>query len=128
MNYPQDLKYTENDEWIRADGDQAKIGISDFAQDQLSDVVYLEYTVEIGDTVSAGDAVGTVESVKAAADVYAPVSGEVTSLNEALLNSPELINSDPYGEAWMIEMTLRDESELGRLMSAEEYQAFNENR
>lgn len=128
MDYPQDLKYTENDEWVRVDGDSATIGITDFAQDQLSDIVYLEYTVGVGDKVSAGDAVATVESVKAASDIYSPVSGEVAYVNEDLLGSPELVNSDPYGEAWMLKLTTSDSSELENLLSASEYQAHNEDR
>lgn len=128
MDYPQDLKYTENDEWIRVDGDTATIGITDFAQDQLSDIVYLEYSRDVGASVSAGDAVATVESVKAAADVYAPVSGEVTAVNEALLEAPELVNSDPYGEAWMVKLAISDSGELDNLLSASDYQAFNEDR
>lgn len=128
MDYPQDLKYTENDEWVRVDGDSATIGITDFAQDQLSDIVYLEYTVGVGDKVSAGDAVATVESVKAASDIYSPVSGEVAAVNEDLLGSPELVNSDPYGEAWMLKLTTSDSSELENLLSASEYQAHNEDR
>lgn len=128
MDYPQDLKYTENDEWVRVDGDSATIGITDFAQDQLSDIVYLEYTVEVGDSISAGDAVATVESVKAAADIYSPISGEVTAVNEDLLGSPELVNSDPYGEAWMLKLTASDSSDLDKLLSASDYQAHNEDR
>lgn len=128
MNYPQELKYTENDEWVRVEGGQATIGITDFAQDQLSDVVYLEYAVEVGDSVAAGEAVAVVESVKAAADIYAPASGEVTALNQDLLGSPELVNSDPYGEAWMIRLTVSDESELDELMDADSYREFNEER
>lgn len=128
MDYPQDLKYTENDEWVRVDGDSATIGITDFAQDQLSDIVYLEYTVEVGDSISSGDAVATVESVKAAADIYSPISGEVTAVNEDLLGSPELVNSDPYGEAWMLKLTASDSSDLDKLLSASDYQAHNEDR
>lgn len=128
MDYPQDLKYTENDEWVRVDGDSATIGITDFAQDQLSDIVYLEYTVEVGDSISAGDAVATVESVKAAADIYSPISGDVTAVNEDLLGSPELVNSDPYGEAWMLKLTASDSSDLDKLLSASDYQAHNEDR
>lgn len=128
MNYPEDLKYTENDEWVRIEGEVATVGITDFAQDQLSDIVYLEYLVEVGEAISARDAVGTVESVKAASDVYAPVSGEVVAVNEELLESPELVNTDPYGGAWMLKIAMSDGAELDKLMSSVDYQAFNEER
>jgi glycine cleavage system H protein len=120
MNFPKDLKYTENDEWVRVDGDVGTIGITDFAQDQLSDVVFVEYLVFEGDAVDQGDPCTTVESVKAAADVYTPVSGEIVAVNEDLADSPELVNSDPYGEAWMFKVKLDDPSELDDLLDAEE--------
>jgi len=120
MNFPKDLKYTENDEWVRVDGDVGTIGITDFAQDQLSDVVFVEYLVFEGDVVDQGDPCTTVESVKAAADVYTPVSGEIVAVNEDLADSPEMVNSDPYGEAWMFKVKLDDPSELDDLLDAEE--------
>ncbi len=120
MNFPKDLNYTENDEWVRVDGDVGTIGITDFAQDQLSDVVFVEYLVFEGDAVDQGDPCTTVESVKAAADVYTPVSGEIVAVNEDLADSPELVNSDPYGEAWMFKVKLDDPSELDDLLDAEE--------
>jgi glycine cleavage system H protein len=106
MNYPADLKYSENDEWIRIEGNTGTIGITDFAQDQLSDVVFVEIIVEPDEDLNQGDACATVESVKAAADVYLPVGGTITELNEDLLDTPELVNSDPYGEAWMVKIEL----------------------
>lgn len=120
MNFPKDLNYTENDEWVRVDGDVGTIGITDFAQDQLSDVVFVEYLVFEGDAVDQGDPCTTVESVKAAADVYTPVSGEIVAVNEDLADSPELVNSDPYGQAWMFKVKLDDPSELDDLLDAEE--------
>jgi glycine cleavage system H protein len=121
MNTPQELKYTENDEWLRVEGDTATMGITDYAQDQLSDIVFVELLVDPGDSVDAGDAVATVESVKAAADVYAPVSGEITEINEDLDDSPEVVNSDPYGEAWMIKIEIAEPSEIDELMDADTY-------
>jgi glycine cleavage system H protein len=121
MITPAELSYTENDEWIRVDGDSGTVGITDYAQDQLSDVVFVELLVDEGETVDMGDTIATVESVKAAADVYSPVRGTIVSINEDLMESPELINSDPYGDAWMVKITLADPSELEDLMDAETY-------
>lgn len=121
MQFPEDLRYTENDEWIRADGDIGWIGITDFAQDQLSDIVYVEVLEEAGAQLKQGDPFGAVESVKAAADVYMPVSGEILEVNGALSDGPELINSDPYGEAWMAKVKLSDPSELDDLLDAKAY-------
>ncbi len=123
MITPKDLKYTENDEWIRVEGEIGTIGITDYAQDQLSDIVFVEFVVDEGDVVSKGDGCVTVESVKAAAEVYMPVSGEIVAINEDLADSPELVNGDPYGEAWMIKVRLSDPSELDDLMSAADYEA-----
>lgn len=117
------LKYSKDHEWVLVEGNKVKIGISDHAQDALGDVVFVELPEE-GDEVTANESFGTVESVKAVSDVYSPVSGKVVESNEALLDSPELINSDPYGEGWMIVVELEDESELDGLLSAEEYEAF----
>lgn len=123
MNIPGDLKYTKNDEWIRVEGNQGVIGITDHAQEQLSDIVFVEIVLGVGDTASQGDTCATVESVKAAADVYLPVSGKVVAVNEDLPNSPELINSDPYGSAWMLKIEISDASELDGLMDAAKYEA-----
>jgi len=122
MNIPSDLKFTEQDEWARLEGDIVTIGISDFAQDQLSDIVYVEYLVAEGEQVTSGDACATLESVKAAADVYVSVSGEVVEVNEDLVDTPEAVNSDPYGAAWMVKIKVSDSSELDSLMDAATYE------
>jgi glycine cleavage system H protein len=121
MDTPDELKYSENDEWILVEGDTGTVGISDYAQDQLSDVVFVELLVEEGETVDQGDTIATVESVKAAADVYSPVSGKISEINDLLADSPELINTDPYGDAWMIRIILSDPSEVDDLMDADTY-------
>ncbi len=118
MNFPKELKYTKNDEWIRIAGDEGTIGITDYAQDQLSDIVFVEYLVDIGDSVDKDDTFATVESVKAAADVYMPVAGEIVAVNEDLPDAPEQVNSDPYGEAWMIKIKVSDSSQLDDLLDA----------
>lgn len=122
-----DLLYTNDDEWVRVEGEEAVVGISDYAQNSLSDIVYLELP-SVGDTYGKGDSFGVVESVKAAADLYMPVSGEVTAVNEALIDRPELVNEDPYGEAWMVRIRLGDTSELDELMDADAYRTFNQGR
>ena len=116
----RDRLYTETDEWIKVEGDVATVGITDYAQKKLRDIVGVELP-EAGRRVKAGEAVATVESVKATADVYAPVSGEVVEVNERLLDEPELINRDPYGEGWMFKMRVEDRSELSRLLTPERY-------
>lgn len=124
LNFPADLKYTENDEWIKVDGDTARIGLTDYAQDQLSDIVYVDLSdVDEGATVAQGETFGAVESVKAASDVYAPASGEVLAVNEALEDEPELINNSPYDNGWMIEIKLSNPGELNNLMDVEAYKA-----
>ncbi len=128
MKTPKDLKYTKTDEWIMVEGDQATIGITDFAQDQLSDIVYVELLVEEEDSIAKGDGIATIESVKAAADVNTPVSGTIIAINDALEDTPELLNSDPFEGGWIIKLTLDDPSELDDLMSAEDYEAYNEER
>lgn len=122
MNIPNELKYTNNDEWIKVDGETGTVGITDHAQDQLSDIVYFEVLVSEGDEIKQGDSLATVESVKAAADIYAPVSGTITAINDDLADTPEMINSDPYGKAWMVKLTLHDIEELDKLMDAVAYQ------
>ncbi len=122
MNVPQDLKYTKNDEWIRVENGTGTVGITDYAQDQLSDIVYVEVIVGVGDVVNQGDSLATLESVKAAADVYAPVSGKVIAVNESLPDTPELVNSDPYGAAWLVKLELSDPTELDGLLDASAYQ------
>jgi glycine cleavage system H protein len=124
MNHPDDLRYSRTHEWVRAEGDTATIGITDFAQNELGDVVYLELP-EVGRTLQKGDVFGTVESVKAVSDLYAPVSGEVIEVNEELPESPEEINQDPYVRGWMIIMTMEDPSELEDLLTAKQYEQAN---
>jgi len=121
MKTPANLKYSENDEWILVNQNIGTMGITDYAQDQLSDVVFVEFLVDEGETVDQGDTIATVESVKAAADVFAPVSGTITAINEGLSDSPELINTDPFGEAWMVKIALSDPSELDDMMDAGTY-------
>lgn len=128
MEIPKDLKYTESDEWVRVEGETATTGISDYAQDQLSDIVYVEHVVDEGDTVAQGEAHSAVESVKAAADVYMPVGGKILAINENLESSPELVNTDPYGEAWMVKFEVSDASELEGLMDAAAYEKYCEER
>jgi glycine cleavage system H protein len=123
MKIDPDCRYNQEHEWIRAEGDEGVVGISDYAQDQLSDVVYVELP-EVGDTFEQGDMFAVVESVKAASDVYMPVSGEILEINEKLEDSPELVNQDPYGEAWFVRITITDPAELDGLMDAGEYEAF----
>ncbi len=127
MNIPADLLYTKEDEWIRVEGEEGVIGVTDYAQDSLSDIVYVELPGE-GDALNAGDSFGVVESVKAAADLYMPISGEVLAVNEEIIDAPEMINEDPYGKAWMIRIKITDPSELDGLMDAEAYQKYCEER
>lgn len=122
MNIPNELKYTENDEWIRVEGSTGTIGITDYAQDQLSDIVYVEIVVSDGETVSQGDSCATIESVKAAADVYMPVSGTIIAVNDDLADAPETVNSDPFGDAWMVKVEISDSGELENLLDAEAYE------
>ncbi len=124
MNIPNDLRFTQKVEWIRLEGNVGPIGITDYAQDQLSDIVFVEIQVGEGDALSKGDAIAAVESVKAASDVYVPVSGTVTAINDALSDTPEAVNSDPYGGAWMIKIELSTPSELDGLMDAAAYEAY----
>lgn len=128
MKTLSDLKYTKTDEWVKVEGKTATIGITDFAQSQLSDIVFLEIVPSAGDTATKGKACATIESVKAASDVNFPVSGKVTEINESLSQTPELINSDPYGAAWMIKIELSDPMELDGLMDSKAYEAFCQER
>ena len=128
MEFPGDLKYTGSDEWIKAESDTATLGVTDFAQDQLSDVVYFEIVVGVGDVISKGDEVAILESVKAAAEIYSPVSGEVTEINAALPDSPEVVNSDPYRGGWMLRIRMSDPTELEQMMDPAAYQENTEER
>jgi glycine cleavage system H protein len=123
MNIPSDLKYTKNDEWIKVDSKSGIVGITDYAQNQLSDIVFVEIVVSIGDQVKQGDTCATVESVKAAADVYMPVSGKIIQINEKLPDTPEIVNSDPYGQAWLVKVELSIATELDNLYDAAGYDA-----
>lgn len=127
MNTPQDLHYAKSDEWVRIEGDIATIGISDYAQDALNDIVYVELP-SVGDSFKKGDSFGSVESVKAASDLYTSVSGTVTEVNSDLEDSPELINSDPYGKGWIVKLKLDGAPDLSDLMDAPAYIEYCDNR
>lgn len=122
MNFPENVKYTKDHEWIRLEGDVAYVGITDFAQEQLGDVVFVDIQA-VGDTLEAGEAFGTIEVVKTIADVFMPVGGEVLEQNEALADQPELVNKDPYGEGWLIKIKPDPETNFDVLMDAQDYQA-----
>jgi glycine cleavage system H protein len=121
--YPQELLYTKEHEWVRIDEAIATIGITDHAQQELGDIVYVELP-KPGDHVAANESFGTVESVKAVSEIYSPVTGDVTAVNPKIQSSPELVNSDPHGEAWLIRVRIEDRSEVENLMTAEDYEAY----
>jgi glycine cleavage system H protein len=123
MQFPADIKYTKEHEWIRVDGDVATVGVTDFAQDALGDVVYVDLP-EPGEEVAAGDSVAEIESVKAVSDVYSPLTGELVAVNEELDGSEESINEDPYGAGWLFQIKMSDLAELDGMMDAEAYKAF----
>ena len=125
MEFPEELKYTEEHEWILVEGDIVTVGITDFAQDSLGDVVFAELP-EVGTVLAAGKPFGVVESVKAVSDIYSPVSGEVVEINEELPDAPEVINTSPYEDGWMVKIKLADTAELDDLMDADDYQSFIE--
>ena len=127
MNFPSDLRYTKNDEWVRVEGSADTAGLSDYAQDQLSDIVFVELPTT-GQTLRQGETAASVESVKAAAEVYMPLSGTITAVNEGLADTPELVNQDPYGRAWMVKFTPSDLGELDGLMDAAAYEAYCKER
>ena len=120
MNIPDNLKYTEEHEWIRVEGDEIVVGVTDFAQGELGDVVFIELETE-GEELSIGDTFGTIEAVKTVSDLYMPVDGLVVKVNPALEDTPELVNSDPFGEGWMIRIKLSDPSQLDDLIPADKY-------
>lgn len=128
MNVPTGLKFTNSDEWVKVDGNIATVGISDYAQEQLSDIVFVEITAAVGEAVKKNSTIATVESVKAAADVNCPVSGKVVEVNEALSQTPEAVNSDPFGAAWMLKLEISSPAELDNLMDADAYQKYCEER
>jgi glycine cleavage system H protein len=123
MPYPSDYRYTQEHEWVRLEGNLATVGITDYAQHELGDVVYVDLP-KVGAKLNAGESFGTVESVKAVSDIYAPVSGEVAEVNSGLSETPETINKDPHGKAWLIKLKLANSSEVSKLMDAAAYEAF----
>ena len=122
MNYPTNIKYTSEHEWIRIEGDEAYVGITDYAQDQLGDIVFIDIPCE-GETLEAGEVFGTIEVVKTVSDLFLPVAGEVLEQNEALADNPELVNKDPYGEGWLIKIKPNNVADVEGLLDAEAYQA-----
>lgn len=123
--YPDNFHYTKDHEWLKAEGGVATVGITDFAQKQLGDVVYVELP-EVGSSLESHQSLGVVESVKAVSDIYAPISGEVLEVNEALNDTPETLNEDPHGEGWIIKLKIKDPSQVEKLMSVSEYEKFLE--
>jgi glycine cleavage system H protein len=123
LAYPQEFLYSKDHEWVRVDESVGTIGITNYAQKELGDIVYVELP-KPGDHVTAGEPLGTVESVKAVSEIYAPVSGEVTAVNSRLQNNPEMLNADPHGEAWLIRVRLADHRETEKLMTTDEYEGY----
>ena len=128
LKHPGNLKYSKTDEWVRVEGDQATIGITDYAQDQLGDIVYIELPWDGGASVSHEDKFGDIESVKATSELISPISGEVVSANQELKDRPELINDSPYEEGWMLVVKMSSPDEISSLMNAEEYQSYLQGR
>lgn len=123
MNVPAELKYTKDHEWIRVEGEEAVVGITDYAQSQLGDIVFVECET-VGDALEAGETFGTIEAVKTVSDLYLPVAGEVLEFNEELEGEPELVNKDPYGKGWIVKIKISDETELDGLLNADAYKAI----
>jgi glycine cleavage system H protein len=123
MNFPSELKYSKDHEWVRVEGNVAYVGITDFAQKELGDIVYLDVT-SVGQTISKEAIFGTIEAVKTVSDLFMPVSGEILEFNAALESAPELINSDPYGKAWIVKISLQDKADLDQLLDATAYTAL----
>ena len=123
MTFPEDLKYSKEHEWVRVSGNVATVGISDYAQDQLGEIVFVELPDE-GEEFAKDDAFGVVESVKSVNDVYAPVSGRVVELNDPVVDGPEILNEDPYGEGWLIKIEISNPAEMKELMTAKQYEAY----
>ncbi len=123
MNVPDNLKYTKEHEWVLIEGDVATVGVTDFAQGELGDVVFVELETE-GETLAAGDTFGTIEAVKTVSDLFMPVSGEVIEINTLLEDTPDVVNTDPFGDGWMIKVKVSDASEADSLMSADDYKAL----
>lgn len=125
MKIDKDARYSNDHEWVRKEGDLYVYGITDHAQDQLSDIVYVE-PPQVGETYKKGDTIGVVESVKAASDLYLPMGGEIIEVNEALVDSPEILNTDPFGSGWIVKFRASDEAEVSQLMTPEDYEAFTQ--
>jgi glycine cleavage system H protein len=123
MNVPAELKYTKEHEWIRVEGEEAVVGITDYAQSQLGDIVFVECET-VGDALEAGETFGTIEAVKTVSDLYLPVAGEVLEFNEELEGEPELVNKDPYGKGWIVKIKISDETELDGLLNADAYKTI----
>lgn len=123
MNFPAELKYTKDHEWVRVEGDVAVVGITDFAQSELGDIVYVDVTT-VGDTIEKEAVFGTVEAVKTVSDLFMPISGEILELNDGLEGSPETVNKDPYGDGWMIKVRISNPAEIDGLLSADAYKAL----
>ena len=123
MNFPANIKYTREHEWIRLEGDVAYVGITDYAQSELGEIVFVDVDT-VGETIGQGEVFGSVEAVKTVSDLNMPVTAEVLEVNEALNDHPELVNSDPYGEGWMVKVQVKDEAELNTLLDADAYQAI----
>ena len=121
MKFPEELRYTKDHEWVKIDGEEATVGITDFAQRELGDIVYVDVEIT-GNTLEAGSVFGTVEAVKTVSDLFLPLSGTITELNPKLSSNPELINTDPYGEGWMVKLTISNPSEADTLLDAASYQ------
>ena len=120
MNLPVDLKYTKEHEWTKIEGNIATIGVTDFAQSELGDIAWLEMP-EVGDETKIGETFGTIEAVKTVEDLYAPISGKIIEINSELLDSPELVNDDPYGRGWIVKLEISNEAEIAKLLSADDY-------
>jgi glycine cleavage system H protein len=123
MNIPAELKYTKDHEWVRVEGNEAYVGITDYAQGELGEIVYVDITTE-GETVDKEDVFGTIEAVKTVSDLLMPITGEVLKVNEALEDQPELVNKDAYGEGWLIKVAIKDASDLDELLSADDYKSL----
>lgn len=128
MQVPQELKYQKTDEWVKIEDGIATVGISDYAQDALSDVVFVEFEVDPDDEVEAGGSLATIESVKAAAEVVFPVSGKIIEVNQALIDKPEILNEQPYGDGWLVKLQIADDASLDGLLDAAAYEAFCQER
>jgi glycine cleavage system H protein len=124
MNFPEELRYSKEHEWARVDGNVVAVGITDHAQKELGDIVFLEIAKKVGDVVRKGETFGTVESVKTLSDIYAPVSGKIVEINGPLADTPEAVNEEPYTKAWMVKIEMSNPAELGEMMSSNEYQAL----